>query len=85
MFQQDIDSSGANKEAIKLDLLDLAGEETTNGGVAEDARVALQSFVKVCDIVMEQFEIRRRAVQRFRVLDADNSGFLENTELLSGE
>jgi hypothetical protein len=79
-YTQDIESSGASRDAIKQDLLELAGETAD-----ADSRIGLENFIKVCDIIVEQIEMRRRAVQKFQLLDADKSGYLENTELHKGE
>jgi EF hand len=52
--------------------------------VGSETKISLESFTKVCDIIVEKVEMRRRAVQKFHALDADKSGFLENAELTKG-
>jgi Ca2+-binding EF-hand superfamily protein len=59
--------------------LDLSGEIT-----GAETRISLDNFIKVCDIVVEQVEMRRRAIQKFLLLDTDKSGYLENSELHKG-
>jgi Ca2+-binding EF-hand superfamily protein len=79
IIEQDIQDAGTSKDALKQNLSDRISDIT-----GAETRISLDNFVKVCDIVVEQVEMRRRALQKFLLLDADKSGFLEKSELFKG-
>ena len=70
----------ADKGLIKDELMVRVGDVQTDGSTV----VSFENFVLLCEEEMERVELRRRAKEKFRELDKDNSGVLENAELFKG-
>ena len=50
-----------------------------------EGKISLERFVDICYTVIENLEIRRRAIEKFNALDQDKSGYLDSDELHEGE
>lgn len=75
------DFTDADKGLIKDELMVRVGDVQSDGSTV----VSFDNFVLLCEEEMERVELRRRAKEKFRELDKDNSGVLENSELFKGK
>lgn len=71
------DFTDADKGLIKEELMVRVGDVQHDGSTV----VSFDNFVLLCEEEMERVELRRRAKEKFRELDKDHSGVLENAEL----
>jgi len=71
------DFTDADKGLIKDELMVRVGDVQSDGSTV----VSFENFVLLCEEEMERVELRRRAKEKFRELDKDHSGVLENQEL----
>lgn len=71
------DFTDADKGLIKDELMVRVGDVQSDGSSV----VSFENFVLLCEEEMERVELRRRAKEKFRELDKDSSGSLENAEL----
>ena len=74
------DFTDADKGLIKDELMVRVGDVQSDGSTV----VSFENFVLLCEEEMERVELRRRAKEKFRELDKDHSGVLENAELFKG-
>ena len=75
------DFTDADKGLIKDELMVRVGDVQSDGSTV----VSFENFVLLCEEEMERVELRRRAKEKFRELDKDHSGVLENAELFKGK
>ena len=66
-----------DQDAVRQQLLHRVGVVAADG----TETIPVSSFMSMCEDEVERLELRRRARDKFRELDNDKSGFLDNDEL----
>ena len=66
-----------DKALVHEQLLARVGEMQEDNTMA----ITIEAFMRMCEEEVERLELRRRARDKFKELDTDKSGYLDNEEL----